>query len=66
MAITSQELVSDLPQLLALYEAAKAAYTAMPASPKGVDYGTALGLAAGSPGAILLGLIDTLAAQAKS
>jgi hypothetical protein len=69
MPVTIPELLSDVPQFLALYSAAQAALAELPPAPavrNAAMYAKAFGAADGSALAIVASLIDTIEAQAKS
>lgn len=68
MPATVPELISDLPDFLALYTSVKAAIDGLPAPGQrtAADYAKAFGATAGSPLALTAALIDKLDEQIKS
>lgn len=68
MPATVPELLSDLPDFLALYNSVKEAIDGLPAAGTrtAADYAKAFGATAGSPLALTAALIDKLDGQIKS
>lgn len=68
MPATVPELISDLPDFLALYNSVKSAIDGLPPTGQrtAADYAKAFGATAGSPLALTAALIDKIDAQVKS
>lgn len=68
MALTINEILADLPQLIALEQNVEACVAALPpkADRKAIDYAVAFKVPAESPVYQLLALIDTVEAQVKT
>jgi hypothetical protein len=61
-----QDVLIDLPKLIAVYGAIKAAKATLPSPAKAVDYAVALGCGTNSIGYQVADLIDTIEGQVKN